>query len=59
MVWQLRIGDIIELPNDVYHYEVTDVYRDWAVLTNQLTHDVKDIKISKIKDTIKIIRRND
>jgi hypothetical protein len=59
MVWNLKIGDIIELSGDVYHYEVTDVYRNWAVLKNQLTQDVKEIKISKMKDTIKIIRRKD
>jgi hypothetical protein len=59
MIWNLKIGDIIELPNDVYHYEVTDVYRDWVVLENQLTHEPKEIKISKCRDTIKIIRRND
>ena len=59
MVWNIKIGDIIELSGDVYHYEVTDVYRDHAILKNQLTLEVKEIKISKVKDTIKIIRRKD
>jgi poly-beta-hydroxyalkanoate depolymerase len=59
MIWAVKIGDIIELSNDVYHYEVTDVYRNWAILKNQLTHETKDIRISKIKEVAKVIRRND
>jgi hypothetical protein len=59
MIWNLKIGDIIELSGDVYHYEVTDVYKNWAVLKNQLTLEVKEIKISRMKDMIKVIRRKD
>jgi hypothetical protein len=59
MTWKIKIGDILELPNDVYHYEVKDVYRNWAVLENCLTHHNKEVKVSSIKEEARIIRRKD
>lgn len=59
MVWSIKTGDVIELPKDVYRYIVKDVYRDWAFLENQLTHDKKDVRISDIKNTAKIVKRSD
>jgi len=59
MIWNLKIGDIIELSGEVYRYRVKDVYRDWTVLENQLTHDCKDVRISSIKHSAKIVRRED
>ena len=59
MVWLLRIGDIIKLENDTYHYEVKDVYRNLITLKNILTSDKKEVKLSDIRETATIIRRTD
>lgn len=59
MVWLLRIGDIIKLENDTYHYEVKDVYRNLITLENVLTHDKKETKLTDIRETATILRRKD
>jgi len=59
MVWLLRIGDIIKLENDTYHYEVKDVYRNLITLENVLTHDKKEVRLSDIRETATILRRKD
>jgi len=59
MVWLLRIGDIIKLENNPYHYEVKDVYRNLITLENVLTHDKKETKLTDIRETATILRRKD
>ena len=59
MIWSLRIGDIIKLENDTYHYEVKDVFSNLITLENVLTHDKKEVKLSDIRETATVIRRND
>jgi len=59
MIWSIKISDIITLPNDLYKYEVKDVYRDWAVLENCLTHLNREIRVSTLLKEATIERRVD
>ena len=59
MVWNIRIRDIIGFSKDPYRYEVTDIGGNNVLLKNCLTHEIRDVKLSRIIKEIKILRRKD
>jgi hypothetical protein len=59
MIWTIKVGDIISIPDDIYYYEVTDIQKGWAVLENCLDHTYSEIMVSSLQESAKIIRRKD
>jgi hypothetical protein len=59
MIWIIKLGDIISFSQDIYKYEIKNIYRNRTILENLLTHKITKVKISTIKKKAKIERRMD
>ena len=59
MIWKLKKNDILQLTNNIYHYQVIDVlYGHQIILKNCLTHEIKNMQLSELVNST-VIRRTD